>query len=112
MAAGIETKCPLCGMTYFDFQKTGRLGCGTCYKTFERNLSELVRKIHGSDRHVGKMPFKGKETLDTQKELQRLKKELNELILAEEFEKAALIRDRVKELEKQLSGGEMSNATG
>ena len=25
---GTGTKCALCGMTYFNFQKTGKLGCG------------------------------------------------------------------------------------
>ncbi len=95
-------KCPVCGMTYQDFQKTGRLGCGQCYETFAKELGALLRKIHGSDRHAGKMPFKGKEALKEQKDLQRLKTELNELIRAEEFEKAALVRDRIKDIEEKL----------
>ncbi|MFC1644132.1 UvrB/UvrC motif-containing protein [Candidatus Omnitrophota bacterium] len=99
----IELKCPACGMTYYDFQKTGRLGCGKCYATFAKKLSELLRKIHGSDKHVGKMPFKGKESLKDQQDMQRLKSELNELIRAEEFEKAALLRDRIKGLEEKLT---------
>ncbi|RKY42249.1 MAG: hypothetical protein DRP85_03470 [Candidatus Makaraimicrobium thalassicum] len=98
----VKVKCPVCGMTYYDFQRTGRLGCGRCYATFAKNMSELLRKIHGSDRHVGKMPFKGKEVLKEQQDIQRLKNELNELVRAEEFEKAALLRDRIKDLEKKL----------
>jgi len=97
-----KVKCSDCGTTYYDFQKTGKLGCGRCYETFAKNLSELLRKIHGSDRHIGKMPFKGKETVKEQQDLQRLKNELNELIQMEEFEKAALLRDRIKELETKL----------
>lgn len=95
-------ECSDCGMTYYDFQKTGRLGCGKCYETFSKDLSELLRKIHGSDRHVGKMPFRGEEVLKDQEDLQRLKSELNELIQSEEFEKAALLRDRIKDLENKL----------
>lgn len=95
-------KCQGCGMTYHDFQKTGRLGCGKCYEAFEKNLSELLRKIHGADRHVGKMPFKGESVLKEQEDLKRLKNELNELVRAEEFEKAAILRDRVKDLENSL----------
>jgi protein arginine kinase activator len=112
LAKGTEFECATCGMTYYDFQRTGRLGCGECYKTFDRNLSELLRKIHGSDRHVGKIPFKGEKTLDKQKDIQRLRSELNDFILAEEFERAALVRDRIKELEKELFGGEGLNETG
>ncbi|MDD3088336.1 MAG: UvrB/UvrC motif-containing protein [Candidatus Omnitrophica bacterium] len=95
-------KCAGCGMTYQDFQKTGRLGCGKCYETFEKNLGELLRKIHGADRHIGKMPFKGESVLKDQEDLKRLKNDLAKLIREEEFEKAVLLRDRIKELETKL----------
>ena len=97
-------KCPLCGMSYYDFQRTGRLGCGKCYEKFEKNLSVLLRKIHGSDKYIGKMPFKGESVLKDQQNIRRLKNELNELIQTEEFEKAALLRDRIKELEEKMGG--------
>ncbi|MFH1305573.1 MAG: UvrB/UvrC motif-containing protein [Candidatus Omnitrophota bacterium] len=97
----VGAKCSLCGMTYFNFQKTGKLGCGKCYESFERNLGELLRKIHGSDRHAGKIPFKGEKAIKEQQDLRRLKSELNELIRSEEFEKAALLRDRIRGMEKQ-----------
>ena len=96
-----KLKCPVCNGSYYDFQKTGRLGCGECYRVFDKNLSELLRKIHGSDRHVGKMPMKNKEVVKEQHDLQRLRNELNELIQSEKFEKAAMLRDKIKELEKK-----------
>ncbi len=99
---GTKLKCPKCGLTYYDFQQAGRLGCGKCYDTFSRELSMLLRKIHGSDKHVGKMPFKGEKMLEDQKDLGRLKNELDELIRMEEFEKAAVLRDRIKDLEEKL----------
>ncbi|MFQ5952437.1 MAG: UvrB/UvrC motif-containing protein [Candidatus Omnitrophota bacterium] len=94
-------KCPSCGMTYYDFQKIGRLGCGKCYETFGKKLTELLKKIHGSDRHVGKAPFKKQKVRKGKKDLGRLKKELEELVKKEEFEKAAVLRDRIKELEEK-----------
>ncbi len=100
----IDVKCPECGLTYFDFQRSGRLGCGKCYETFEGNLNGLLRKIHGSERHVGKMPFKNDEAVKDQEDLLRLKNELTDLVRTEEFEKAALMRDRVRELEEKLEG--------
>jgi protein arginine kinase activator len=100
----VKLKCAVCGMTYHDFQKTGLLGCGKCYETFEKNLSELLRRIHGSDKHVVKMPFISKDMLKDQEDLQRLKNELSILVLGEEFEKAAVLRDRIKELEEKLNG--------
>ncbi len=97
-------KCSGCGMTYYDFQKKGKLGCGKCYEKFGKNLSDLLRKIHGSDRHVGKMPFKGEKTVEDQEVLKSLKNELNQMVLLEEFEKAAVLRDRIKALEEKMDG--------
>ncbi|HPN73108.1 MAG TPA: UvrB/UvrC motif-containing protein [Candidatus Omnitrophota bacterium] len=94
-----EAKCPTCGSTYQDFQKSGRIGCGRCYSVFSKSLSTLLRKIHGSDKHVGKMPVTGKSGIKKQEDLNRLKTELKQLVTAEEFEKAALLRDRIKEME-------------
>ena len=98
----VKVTCPGCGMSYRDFQKAGKLGCGKCYETFADNLGNLLRRIHGSDKHIGKMPFKGEKVAKEQQDLQRLKRELNKLVRQEEFEKAAVLRDRIKELEKEL----------
>ena len=99
---GTKKKCRACGLTYYDFQQAGQFGCGKCYNTFSKELNELFRKIHGSDKHVGKMPFKGETSVEDQRDIQRLKTELTGLIQAEEFEKAAVLRDRIKDLEKKL----------
>ena len=99
-------QCSYCGVTYRDFQKTGRLGCGECYRTFAKSLNELLRKIHGSNRHVGKMPYQGEGLIEDHKDFRRLKEELEDLILSEEFEKAALLRDRIKDLKEKLGQSE------
>lgn len=94
--------CPICGMSYRDFQKSGRLGCGRCYKTFDERLSALLRKIHGADRHVGKMPYEGEERIKDQQRLKHLKGEIQTAIRTENFEKAAVLRDEIKELEEKF----------
>ncbi|MBU0682686.1 MAG: UvrB/UvrC motif-containing protein [Candidatus Omnitrophica bacterium] len=100
----LTTKCPVCGMTYYDFQNTGRLGCGTCYETFSDKLSELLKKIHGADRHTGKVPYRTAKTAKTvvnEKSIKDLKDELSELVIKEEFEKAVFLRDKIKDLEEK-----------
>ena len=72
----------------------------------------LLRKIHGSDKYIGKMPFKGEGVLEDQQNIRRLKNELNELVQTEEFEKAAVLRDRIKELEDKLGREEGSKEGG
>ena len=100
----VEVKtCENCGMTYDDFKKVGRLGCSECYAAFRKNLSTLLRRIHGSTNHVGKVPLSlvGTPTTKGRSELQDLKRRLQRAVEAEDFEEAAKIRDRLRELERQ-----------
>src|SRR5580698_4581567 len=49
-------KCSRCSLPYEDFRKFGRLGCGECYTSFKEHLAGLLRKIHGSNKYLGKTP--------------------------------------------------------
>lgn len=93
-------KCPACGFTYQDFKKVGRLGCGECYEAFKKHLAPLLKRIHGADRHVGKVPLMVGKTVKDTRTLQELKMRLEKAIQTEEFEEAARLRDQIKELEK------------
>jgi len=97
----ITTKCQNCGLTYQNFRKIGRLGCSECYETFKKELAPLLKRIHGSDRHVGKVPLKGGKTIKDTRTLQDMKMQLEKAIQAEDFEEAAKLRDKIKDLEKK-----------
>lgn len=94
-----EVRCNVCGMSFEDFRKTGKLGCGNCYRIFRENLSPILRRIHGNIEHTGKVPGKLSNCVKTTKELEILKANLTAAIGNEEYEKAAELRDRIKELE-------------
>lgn len=94
--------CPTCGLTYDKFAKTGRLGCGECFNTFRQPLADLLRKIHGSNLHRGKRQSSMAEGMDTLKEEARLKEELKAAITNEDFERAAQIRDLIKDLQAKM----------
>lgn len=98
-AAGL--KCPNCKLTYADFKKIGRLGCGECYVTFRKYLAPLLRKIHGSSQHFGKSPARAAKAPKKKPDLQDLRDRLQKAVADEEFEEAARIRDQIKELEKK-----------
>jgi len=95
--------CPTCGMTYDDFRKIGRLGCGTCYRTFRKFLGPLLKRIHGSTRHEGKSPAAAMTpppALDLEKEdLDVLKERLKTAVTSESFEEAIRLRDQIRALE-------------
>ena len=105
-------KCSRCGLPYEDFRKFGRLGCSECYNSFKEHLAGLLRKIHGSNKYLGKTPsqYKGERpsalpegsmALLPSDDLSDLKKQLHSAIAAEDFEKAAQIRDRIRSLEQK-----------
>ena len=71
-----EKKCPVCGRTYSDFRRDGKLGCSECYKVFRGPVTETLRQIHPSTVHVGKIPSKSGEELKLKRKYETLKQEL------------------------------------
>ena len=99
-AEEISVKCPKCAFTFRDFRKVGRLGCPACYETFKEHLSPLLKKIHGAERHTGKIPSKKEIKPDKKAVLDNLKARLEEAIRLEEFEEAARLRDKIREADR------------
>lgn len=98
-----NTVCEKCGMSYEEFQKTGKLGCGNCYIKYGERIKPVLKRLHGSMKHNGKAPKRVSASIDLTKEIERLKELLDKAVKNEEYEKAAEIRDRIKSIEK---GGE------
>jgi protein arginine kinase activator len=96
------TKCLQCGQRYSQFAQSGKLGCEKCYETFGGYVEPLLKRVHGSLIHKGKYPKRTGDLIRLKRELQNLKTYLNELVVKEEFEEAAKIRDQIRDLEKDL----------
>jgi len=93
-------RCSNCGLSYDEFRKFGRLGCSQCYDSFKMHLSTLLKKVHGANHHIGKTPVKISHTQKQKiEDLQGLKSQLQKAIQMEDFEQAAQIRDKIRELE-------------
>ena len=105
--------CPSCEMTKLHFKKSGRLGCVTCYETFEDELFPLIKAMHHSDRHTGKRPSRLSAKAVAQEELMRLQESLSLAIADEQFEEAARLRDEIRVCTKTLeeSDGAEESAT-
>ena len=99
-----EFKCGRCGLTFQTFSKTGRFGCRQCFSTFKNQMNPMLRRIHGKTFHVGKVPKRSGGQIRIKQEIDRLKRELQEAVNAEEYERAAVIRDKIKELEQNQIG--------
>lgn len=97
-------QCDRCKLTYEQFTKIGRFGCSDCYKTFQPNILPILKRLHaGNTSHTGKIPKRIGGGLHIQKEIEELKTQLQSFIETEEFEKAAEVRDRIRNLEKVLN---------
>ncbi|GGG27100.1 UvrB/UvrC motif-containing protein [Paenibacillus abyssi] len=96
-------RCDECGLTYSQFSKIGRFGCSSCYKHFTDRLDPLFKRVHGSTSHVGKIPKRSGGQIQFKREIEQLKLELHQKIEQEEFESAAELRDRIRELERKIT---------
>lgn len=94
--------CPVCGATFADIAQTGRVGCAECYKTFYSDLLPYLKRVHGSVHHIGKVPNSAPLAVKAEEEtVDSLRMELNRLVSEEKFEEAAVIRDKIKNLEEK-----------
>lgn len=92
--------CPGCGLTLADFKRTGRLGCARCWGAFESSLRGLLRKLHGGTQHAGKTYAPaGTATPDRPQRIAALRRALHGAVEAEDFERAAALRDQIRRLE-------------
>lgn len=115
IAAIDKKKCPMCGITFSEFRKGGRLGCPYDYVVFEEDLVPLLLNIHGSHEHTGKVPVHGGGNPERQFRLKRLRQELQRAVDAEDYEKAGRVRDRIRGVEAgelELGGGTDADLVG
>jgi len=95
-----EPECTACSMTYREFRKKGRLGCVECYTTFRRHLVPIFNSIQTNSEHKGKIPLRSRAKLNMERKIDILRREQQVLIDQEKYEKAAALRDEIRELQK------------
>jgi protein arginine kinase activator len=103
-----HNRCNTCGLTYQQFAEYGRFGCADCYQSFGPRLEPLLRRIHGgATTHSGKLPHRTGGLIRKRRQIEALRKELQHKIQLEQFEEAAILRDRIRDLEQQCEAGGM-----
>lgn len=93
-------RCPVCGQTFSDFKKTGKLGCSECYSTFATPLTEVLSQLHRNPVHTGKIPGNMRAELSKKQRLISLKTALQEAVKKENYEEAAKLHKEIIEIEK------------
>jgi len=111
-----QLTCDSCGSTFDDIVSTGKFGCANCYDTFADSLDPILKKLQGSNRHVGRIGKISKnqakvenkdEKVEKEKiagkeesKLEKLQQDLKNAIKEERYEDAAKIRDEIKKFSK------------
>ena len=108
-----ELKCKNCGTTFEDILNTGEFGCANCYDTFESKLDPIIKKIQGSNEHVGRLgkitehkididsKMKSNKKAGKKDEIEVLKDKLKKAVKEEKYEEAAKLRDEIAKKEKE-----------
>lgn len=108
--------CPTCGTGYEEFVQNSCFGCADCYGVFDVLIHDNIKQLQGSDCHKGKKPVyqrqdvsmnspiealsKETEESDTEEKIRVLSLQLREAVAQEEYETAAQLRDRIKDLKE------------
>lgn len=103
LGSGESKHCPVCGSTFSDIARTGHIGCPQCYETFADELAATVNQLHGTSKPQGRIPKRFGEKQNREAEINSLKEEQKKAIEAQEFEKAAELRDKIKALEAEVN---------
>ena len=108
--------CEACGASWHAYKKSGRIGCASCYEQFNQLLLEDIELNQHGSVHCGKTPPETieqwhdpavSERIGLRRELERLRKGLDESVRREEFEQAAEIRDKIAAIEAELKSGDL-----
>jgi protein arginine kinase activator len=94
--------CPACGTTRTEILKRGRMGCDRCYEAFAAEMLPVIVSLQHSDQHLGKVPRRASDRIKASVDVARLRRELDRAVAAEQYEKAALLRDEIQ----SVSAGE------
>ena len=94
--------CPRCGTKLADFRRTGRFGCAGCFTVFESDLRAIVSQMAARPRHAGKLPTAAAGSVQSRPDRESLRVELRAAVESEDYEKAAQLRDKLRELEADV----------
>ena len=92
--------CPVCGATYADFERTGLLGCPSCYDVFKEELIPYIERIQGKTVHVGKVAVNVREQ-DVTRRLSHLQEELERAVKERRYTDAGRIYAKISEISKK-----------
>ena len=103
-ASLFEKGCPVCGTTYGDYERSGLLGCASCYDVFKEELIPSIKQIQGKVMHVGKAG-QNSDKLGLHRQLKDLQEKLEEALREKNFREAGSLNRQINSIKKAMLGG-------
>ncbi|MCK5803546.1 MAG: UvrB/UvrC motif-containing protein [Lentisphaeria bacterium] len=100
-----EAACPECGLTRRELHVSGVLGCPACYLFFADEIGRQLETMHRGGRHCGLAPEASAQGAGA-RSLANLRRQLDQAIGDEAYERAAELRDAIREHAEQRKDGE------
>ncbi|MFW5829087.1 MAG: UvrB/UvrC motif-containing protein [Planctomycetota bacterium] len=99
-SGGTTSTCPHCGLSLEQFLGNKRLGCQHDYDLFADTLIPLLEDYHGASHHLGRTPTTRSDGSIGRGIHKRMlyEKQLKTAIANEDYERAAELRDLLKQL--------------
>ncbi len=96
------TYCSTCNTKLHEIKEHNKVGCPDCYREFRSVIRETLGVGNSSLIHNGNIPEKLKSYKTILVDREKLKKELEDAVVKEDYETAVIIRDKLKELEMEI----------
>lgn len=100
-APAVPRICDSCGTSYEQFVKSGQVGCAQCYDAFSDEIRKyLIKNQNFSEPAEKAVPgIENKHEQDpVWVEVQKLEEDMRQAVAKEDYEAAAVCRDRIHEL--------------
>ncbi len=95
-----DKMCPVCGRRLSDIKKTLKFGCPECYGIFAEELKAVKKEKGMKETYTGSMPERLANFRSVLTDRMLLQSKMEQSVASEDYEKAAIYRDRLKALEK------------
>ncbi len=93
--------CPVCGQTLEELRRRHNAGCPRCYTEFASEIEAYFEKQGRTGDYRGTVPMRYEQRRSVLESRASLQNKLNESIANEEYEKAAVYRDKLREFDER-----------
>ncbi|MDE6558005.1 MAG: hypothetical protein K2K39_02750 [Clostridia bacterium] len=100
-----EKICPACGLKFTEYERSGLLGCPSCYDVFKEELIPYITRIQGKTVHVGKGGGVYTSEHDFRLKLSSLQQAMERALSRGDYAEAGRINEQMNALKKRTTGG-------